>query len=43
MPTRFPILHDREDLGFEPQPTVPPLPPQRSDGLERFGVRPAAK
>jgi isoquinoline 1-oxidoreductase beta subunit len=40
MPTTFPILHDREDLGFVPQPTVPSLPPQRSDGLETFGVRP---
>jgi isoquinoline 1-oxidoreductase subunit beta len=33
-PTEFPILHSREDLGFVPQETVPPLPPQRSDGLQ---------
>jgi len=41
MPTEFPILHDRADLGFVPQETVPPLPPQKSDGLARAGVRPA--
>ena len=42
MPTEFPILHDRADLGFVPQPTVPPLPPQKSDGLsEARRARPA--
>ena len=40
MPTEFPILHNRADLGFVPQTTVPPLPPQKSDGLQQAGVRP---
>lgn len=39
MPTEFPILHNRADLGFVPQPTVPPLPEQKSTGLAEAGVR----
>jgi isoquinoline 1-oxidoreductase beta subunit len=41
MPTEFPILHNRKDLGFEPQPTVPPIPQPPADGLVAYGVRPA--
>jgi isoquinoline 1-oxidoreductase beta subunit len=33
VPTTFPINHDRPDLGFEPSPTIPPLPPSPTDGL----------
>jgi isoquinoline 1-oxidoreductase beta subunit len=32
MPTEFPINHN-EPLGFEPLPTVPPIPPSPTDGL----------
>lgn len=41
VPTRFPINHDREDLGFEVFPTVPPIPPSPTDGLK--GLRPKKK
>ncbi|MFD9795758.1 molybdopterin cofactor-binding domain-containing protein [Streptomyces sp. NPDC059070] len=34
MPTTFPINHD-EPLGFEPLPTVPPIPTSPTDGLSR--------
>lgn len=43
MPTEFPILHNRKDLGFVPQPRVPSLPEPPTDGLTRFGVRTKAK
>jgi isoquinoline 1-oxidoreductase beta subunit len=43
MPTEFPILHNRSDLGFDPQPRVPPIPQAPTNGLTRFGVRPAVK
>jgi isoquinoline 1-oxidoreductase subunit beta len=33
MPTEFPINHN-QPLGFEPYPTVPPLPPSPTDGLK---------
>jgi isoquinoline 1-oxidoreductase beta subunit len=33
LPTRFPVNHDRTDLGFEVLPTVPPVPPSPVDGL----------
>jgi len=33
LPTRFPVNHDRTDLGFEVFPTVPPVPPSPVDGL----------
>jgi isoquinoline 1-oxidoreductase beta subunit len=33
-PTTFPINHD-EPLGFEPKPTVPPIPASPTDGLDR--------
>ncbi|NUS27158.1 MAG: xanthine dehydrogenase family protein molybdopterin-binding subunit [Streptomyces sp.] len=32
MPTSFPINHDT--LSFEPKPTVPPIPPSPTDGLD---------
>jgi isoquinoline 1-oxidoreductase beta subunit len=35
MPTSFPINHNRARLGFEPFPTVPPIPPSPTDGLKR--------
>ena len=41
LPTRFPINHDRQDLGFEVFPTQPPIPPAPTDGL--VGVRPKRK
>jgi len=34
MPTKFPISHD-EPLGFDPLPTVPPIPQSPTDGLSR--------
>jgi isoquinoline 1-oxidoreductase subunit beta len=34
-PHKFPINHDREDLGFKPFPTVPPIPASPTDGLEK--------
>ncbi len=43
MPTEFPILHNRSDLGFDPQPSVPSIPQAPTDGLTRFGVRPKKK
>ncbi|MEJ2885527.1 molybdopterin cofactor-binding domain-containing protein [Actinomycetospora sp. OC33-EN06] len=33
-PEYFPILH-KEPLPFEPYPTVPPIPPSPTDGLEK--------
>jgi isoquinoline 1-oxidoreductase beta subunit len=33
VPTTFPINHDRSSLGFEPLPTVPPIPESPVDGL----------
>jgi isoquinoline 1-oxidoreductase beta subunit len=33
LPTRFPLNHDRGDLGFVPLPTVPPIPLEPVDGL----------
>ncbi|MGH3360178.1 MAG: molybdopterin cofactor-binding domain-containing protein [Nocardioidaceae bacterium] len=33
MPTDFPINH-HDPLAFEPKPTVPPIPPSPTDGLE---------
>ena len=33
MPTSFPINHDGP-LGFEPLPTVPPIPQSPTDGLD---------
>jgi isoquinoline 1-oxidoreductase subunit beta len=33
MPTTFPINHD-QPLGFTPYPTVPPVPPSPTDGLD---------
>jgi isoquinoline 1-oxidoreductase beta subunit len=33
MPTEFPINH-HQPLGFEPLPTVPPIPPSPTDGLD---------
>jgi isoquinoline 1-oxidoreductase beta subunit len=33
LPTAFPINHNRADLGFEPFPTVPPVPAEPVDGL----------
>jgi len=33
VPTTFPINHNRADLGFEPFPTVPPIPAEPVDGL----------
>jgi isoquinoline 1-oxidoreductase beta subunit len=33
VPTRFPINHARADLGFEPLPTIPPIPASPTDGL----------
>jgi isoquinoline 1-oxidoreductase beta subunit len=33
MPTEFPINHSG-DLGFEPLPTVPPIPQSPTDGLD---------
>jgi isoquinoline 1-oxidoreductase subunit beta len=33
MPTSFPINHF-EPLGFEPMPTVPPIPQSKTDGLK---------
>jgi isoquinoline 1-oxidoreductase beta subunit len=43
-PTSFPLNHDGP-LGFEPFPTVPPIPPSPTDGLNKAGVqrRPAKK
>lgn len=32
MPTRFPVNHDRADLGFEAFPTIPPIPASPVDG-----------
>jgi isoquinoline 1-oxidoreductase beta subunit len=32
VPTKFPINHDRADLGFVPHPTIPPLPPSPTNG-----------
>jgi isoquinoline 1-oxidoreductase beta subunit len=40
MPTEFPINY-REPLGFEPFPTVPPLPASPTDGLVWAGARSA--
>ncbi|MET9377441.1 molybdopterin cofactor-binding domain-containing protein [Streptomyces sp. NPDC002992] len=34
MPTTFPVNH-AEPLGFEPKPTVPPIPASPVDGLDR--------
>jgi isoquinoline 1-oxidoreductase beta subunit len=34
MPTTFPVNHT-EPLGFEPKPTVPPIPASPVDGLDR--------
>jgi isoquinoline 1-oxidoreductase subunit beta len=34
-PTKFPINHNRSDLGFEPFPTVPPVPQSPTDGLRK--------
>ena len=33
LPTRFPINHDAP-LGFDPQPTIPPIPQSPTDGLQ---------
>jgi isoquinoline 1-oxidoreductase beta subunit len=33
LPTTFPINHNRSDLGFEPFPTVPPIPQSPTNGL----------
>jgi isoquinoline 1-oxidoreductase beta subunit len=33
VPLRFPINHARSDLGFDPLPTVPPIPASPTDGL----------
>ncbi|HEY3021526.1 MAG TPA: molybdopterin cofactor-binding domain-containing protein, partial [Solirubrobacteraceae bacterium] len=43
-PTAFPLNYDGP-LGFEPYPTVPPIPPSPTDGLAQAGVRarPATK
>ena len=38
MPTAFPISHDGP-LGFEPFPTVPPIPASPTDGLARAHVK----
>jgi len=35
MPTSFPVNHNRSDLGFEPFPTVPPVPQSPTDGLQK--------
>lgn len=43
MPTEFPIMHNRADLGFDPQPRVPSIPQAPTNGLTRFGVRPKKK
>jgi isoquinoline 1-oxidoreductase beta subunit len=42
MPTSFPINHGGP-LGFEPFPTVPPIPLSPVDGLARAHVRPVKK
>ena len=34
MPDRFPINHNDGELGFEPLPTVPPIPESPTDGLK---------
>jgi isoquinoline 1-oxidoreductase beta subunit len=34
LPTSFPINHNRASLGFTPYPTVPPIPPAPTDGLQ---------
>jgi isoquinoline 1-oxidoreductase beta subunit len=34
MPTTFPLNHDAQDLGFEPLPTIPPIPQSPTDGLQ---------
>jgi hypothetical protein len=39
MPTSFPINHDRDALGFEPFPNVPPIPASPVDGLAKAGVK----
>ncbi len=33
LPTKFPINHD-QSLGFTPLPTIPPIPPSPTDGLQ---------
>jgi len=33
VPAMLPINHDRADLGFEPLPTIPPIPASPVDGL----------
>jgi len=38
MPTSFPINHDGE-LGFEPFPTVPPIPASPTDGLAQAHIK----
>jgi isoquinoline 1-oxidoreductase beta subunit len=38
MPTAFPINHGGE-LGFEPFPTVPPVPASPVDGLAKAGIK----
>jgi isoquinoline 1-oxidoreductase subunit beta len=35
LPTSFPVNHNRSDLGFEPFPTVPPVPQSPTDGLQK--------
>jgi isoquinoline 1-oxidoreductase beta subunit len=34
LPTSFPINHNRANLGFTPYPTVPPIPPAPTNGLQ---------
>jgi isoquinoline 1-oxidoreductase beta subunit len=36
VPTSFPINHNRAALGFDPLPTVPPLPEEPVDGLSHL-------
>jgi isoquinoline 1-oxidoreductase subunit beta len=33
LPTSFPVNHNRSNLGFDPFPTVPPIPPSPTNGL----------
>jgi isoquinoline 1-oxidoreductase subunit beta len=35
LPTSFPVNHNRADLGFQPFPTVPPVPQSPTDGLQK--------
>jgi hypothetical protein len=39
MPTSFPINHDRDVLGFEPYPNVPPIPASPVDGLAKAHIK----